>query len=187
MYTTVYNGHHTVQCIPQLIMYATVFNVLHRLRACNFTVWNFFFAFLYLENLYTYEKTLMKLCVTSARATLHPTYMYSLLGWLINFRCLLFMVLIISVYPNLPEEGCQESFLSLLRERALCALYLYRSLDSKDNSLLFSLHNWVESVTNPEQDKVIKMNTEAIQKLKTLGMKYMLIQVLRGNRAFNRL
>ena len=92
-----------------------------------------------------------------------------------------------SVYPNLPEEGCQQSFLSLLRERALCALYLYRSLDSKDNSLLFSLHNWVESVTNPEQDKVIKMNTEAIQKLKTSGMKYMLIQVLRGNRAFNRL
>ena len=86
-------------------------------------------------------------------------------------------------HPNLPEEGCQQSFLSLLRERALCALYLYRSLDSKDTSL----HNWVESVTNPEQDKVIKMNTEAIQKLKTSGMKYMLIQVLRGNRAFNRL
>ena len=40
-----------------------------------------------------------------------------------------------SVYPNLPEEGCQQSFLSLLRERALCALYLYRSLDSKDTSL----------------------------------------------------
>ena len=42
-------------------------------------------------------------------------------------------------------------------------------------------------MTNPEQDKVIKMNTEAIQKLKTSGMKYMLIQVLRGNRAFKRL
>ena len=40
-----------------------------------------------------------------------------------------------SVYPNLPEEGCQQSFLSLVRERALCALYLYRSLDSKDTSL----------------------------------------------------
>ena len=40
-----------------------------------------------------------------------------------------------SVYPNLPDEGCQQSFLSLLRERALCALYLYRSLDSKDTSL----------------------------------------------------
>ena len=63
-----------------------------------------------------------------------------------------------SVYPNLPEEGCKQSFLSLLRERALCASYLYKSLDSKDTSL----HNWVESVTNPEQDKVIKMNTEAI-------------------------
>ena len=88
-----------------------------------------------------------------------------------------------TVYPNLPEDGCQQSFLSLLRERALCALYLYRSLDIKDTSL----HNWVESVTNPEQDIVIKMNTEAIQKLKTSGMKYMLIQVLRGNRAFNRL
>jgi len=34
---------------------------------------------------------------------------------------------------------------------------------------------------------VIKMNTEGIQKLKTSGMKYTLIQVLRGNRAFNRL
>jgi len=68
-------------------------------------------------------------------------------------------------------------------ERALCALYLYKSLDSKDTSL----HNWVESVTNPEQDIVIKMDTEAIQKLKTSGMKYMLIQILRGNRAFNRL
>ena len=32
---------------------------------------------------------------------------------------------LVSVYPNLPEEGCQQSFLSLLRERALCALYLY--------------------------------------------------------------
>ena len=60
------------------------------------------------------------------------------------------------MYPNLREEGCQQSFLSLLRERALCALYLYRSLDSKDTSL----YNWVESVTNPEQDIVIKMNTE---------------------------
>ena len=40
-----------------------------------------------------------------------------------------------SVYPNLPEEGCQQSFLSLLRERALCALYLYRSLVIKDISL----------------------------------------------------
>ena len=57
-----------------------------------------------------------------------------------------------SVYPNLPAEGCQQSFLSLLRERALCALYLYRSLDSKD----FCLHNWVEIVTNPKQDIVIK-------------------------------
>ena len=72
------------------------------------------------------------------------------------------------MYPNLPEEGCQQSFLSLLRERALCAMYLYRSLDSKDTSL----HNRVESVTNPEQDIVIKMNTEGIQKLKTSGMKY---------------
>ena len=81
------------------------------------------------------------------------------------------------------KEGCQQSFLSLLRERALCALYLYRSLDIK----VTSLHNWVESVTNPEQDIVIKMNTEGIQKLKTSGMKYTLIQVLRGNRAFNRL
>ena len=44
------------------------------------------------------------------------------------------------------KEGCQQSFLSLLRERALCALYLYRSLDIK----VTSLHNWVESVTNPE-------------------------------------
>ena len=69
------------------------------------------------------------------------------------------------MHPNLPEEGCQQSFLSLLRESVL---YLYRSLDSKGTSL----HNWVESVTNPEQDKVIKMNTEAIQKLKTSGMKY---------------
>ena len=43
----------------------------------------------------------------------------------------------ISVYSNLPEEGCQQSFLSLLRERALCALYLYRSLDIK----VTSLHN----------------------------------------------
>ena len=54
------------------------------------------------------------------------------------------------------KEGCQQSFLSLLRERALCALYLYRSLDIK----VTSLHNWVESVTNLEQDIVIKMNTE---------------------------
>ena len=53
-----------------------------------------------------------------------------------------------SVYPNLPEEGCQQIFLSLLRERALCALYLYRSLDIK----VTSLNNWVESGTNPEQD-----------------------------------
>ena len=53
-----------------------------------------------------------------------------------------------SVYPNLPEEGCQQIFLSLLRERALCALYLYRSLVIKD----ISLHYWVESVINPEQD-----------------------------------
>ena len=73
-----------------------------------------------------------------------------------------------SGYPNLAEEGCQQSFLSLLKERALCALYLYRSLDSKDTSL----HNRVESVTNPEQDIVMKMNTEGIQKLKTSGMKY---------------
>ena len=35
----------------------------------------------------------------------------------------LFRVFILSVYPNLPEEGCLQSFLSLLRERALCALY----------------------------------------------------------------
>ena len=32
-------------------------------------------------------------------------------------------LLIHSVYLNLPEEGCLQSFLSLLRERALCALY----------------------------------------------------------------
>ena len=36
-----------------------------------------------------------------------------------------------------------DSFLSLLRERALCALYLYRSLDIK----VTSLHNCVESMT----------------------------------------
>ena len=62
------------------------------------------------------------------------------------------------------------------RKGAICALYLYlyRSQDSKDAS-------------NPEQDIVIKMNTEGIQKLKTSGMKYTLIHVLRGNRAFNRL
>ena len=61
-----------------------------------------------------------------------------------------------SVYLKIPEEGCQQSFLSLLRERVLCALHLYRSLDSKGTSL----HNWEESVTNPKQDIVIKMNTE---------------------------
>ena len=82
------------------------------------------------------------------------------------------MSLEFSVYPNLPEEGCQQSFLSLLRERALCALFLYRSLDSKDTSL----HNWVESLTNPRQDIGLKMKEE-IQKLKKSGMKYILIPV----------
>ena len=38
-------------------------------------------------------------------------------------------------------------------------------------------------MTNPEQDIVINMNTEGIQKLKNSGMKYTLVQVLRGNRA----
>ena len=78
-----------------------------------------------------------------------------------------------SVYPNLPEEGCQQSFLSLLRERALCALYLYSNLDIKATSL----PNWVESLTNPRQEIEVKMNTEELQKLKKLGMKYMLIPI----------
>ena len=78
-----------------------------------------------------------------------------------------------SVYPNLPEEGCQQSFLSLLRERALCALYLYGNLDIEATSL----HNWVESLTNPRQEIEVKMNTEELQKLKKLGMKYMLIPI----------
>ena len=52
-------------------------------------------------------------------------------------QTLIFVFLYLSVYPNLAEEGCQQSFLSLLRERALCALYLYRSLDIK----VTSLHN----------------------------------------------
>jgi hypothetical protein len=55
-----------------------------------------------------------------------------------------------------------------VERKGASALYLYRSLDSKDTSL----HNRVESVTNPEQDIVMKMNTEGIQKLKTSGMKY---------------
>ena len=42
----------------------------------------------------------------------------------------------------------------------------------------------MESVTNPEQDIVMKMNTETIQKLKTSGVKYMLIQVLSLLKAF---
>ena len=36
---------------------------------------------------------------------------------------LCFTCWVCSVYQNLPEEGCQQSFLSLLRERALCVLY----------------------------------------------------------------
>ena len=42
-------------------------------------------------------------------------------------------------------------------------------------------------MTNPKQEVGIKMNTEGIQKLKKSGMKYTLIPVLTGNRAFNRL
>ena len=38
-----------------------------------------------------------------------------------------------SVYPNILEEGCPQSFLSLLRERALCVLCLYRSLDRRNS------------------------------------------------------
>ena len=49
------------------------------------------------------------------------------------------------------------SFLSLLRERALCALYLYSSLDIQATSL----HNWVESLTNPRYStKEERRNTE---------------------------
>ena len=117
------------------------------------------FIYVYFMNLYIYISWIC-ICIFHEFVYVYFMNWYMYISWICicifhDFVYVYFMTLymyISCVYPNLPEEGCQQSFLSLLRERALCALYLYRSLDSKDYSLLFSLHNWVESVTNPEQD-----------------------------------